>query len=394
MSFFSGSVEFKGLGGFQEKFLTELFENKIKCRKLRYKDGYIYGRVNPLYYLFVARTAKKHGFLIRIVKKRGLYFKLNKFRNRYGLVIGMLLFFSVLVWSTNYVWDIDVEGNITIPKERILLEMEEEGIKAGIERGSSKYTEIERKVLLKIPELAWINIHANGSKLIIEVSELAQRQEEGDGVDADSPANIVSTKDAVIISSEVMQGKEIVFKGSGVKKGGILVSGIYADKEGNMLYKHAKANIIGEFNEEVELYIPYKSKELVLGDRDIKKNYLMFLNNNIPLFLFDVDVKEGDFKYNENLSEIDFFGIKTPFKLKQGIYTFYEEIEVLRNDEDIKALLEKQIKDYEENFFSDYEIISEDKTFFPEEEGLKIKASYVLRGDITKTEEIFMVYKK
>ena len=38
-----------------------------------------------------------------------------------------------------------------------------------------------------------------------------------------------------------------------------------------MLYKHAKANIIGEFNEEVELYIPYKSKELVLGDRNIKE---------------------------------------------------------------------------------------------------------------------------
>lgn len=392
MSFLTGYVEFSGLGGFQEKFVSELFENKIHCRKLRYEGGYIRARISPVYYLYAARLARKHGFCIRVTKKKGVYFKLFKFRKRYGLAIGAMLFFLILIWSSNYIWDVSVDGNEQVPKDRIFTVMDELGIKSGIERGTVNYTEVERKALLQIPEIAWLNIKPSGSKLTIEVSELEKRLEEGDGIDLNSPCNVVSTKDAVILSSEVLDGKQVVENGSGVRKGGIIVSGVFSDKEGNMYYKHAKANVIGQFFEEREFFIPYNDKTFILGDKTTTKNYLMFMNNNIPLFIFDS--KAENFHYDEQVSEINFLGIKLPFKHKKGIYTEYEEIEIVRTDEDIKKILDKQRVDFEENFYSEYEIVEFEQMFIPDENGIKLKVIYTLRGNIAKSEEIFLIYQK
>lgn len=390
MSFLTGYVEFSGLGGFQEKFVSELFENKIRCRKLRYEAGYIHARISPVYYLYASRLARKHGFRIRVTRKKGAYFKLFKFRKRYGLAIGGMIFFLLLIWSSNYIWDVDVVGNERVPTDRIRTVMHDLGIKSGIERGSANYTEIERRALLEIPEIAWVNINASGSKLTIEVSELAKRLEEGDGIELSSPCNVVSTKDAVILSSEVLEGKQIVENGSGVRRGGIIVSGVFSDNEGNMYYKHAKANIVGQFFEEREFFIPYNDKTFILGEKQTTKNYLMFMNNNIPLFIFDAKVKS--FHYDEQVNEMKFFGVNLPFKHKKGIYTEYEEVEIIRTDDDIKKILDQQRLDFEENFYSDYEIIEAEKTFIPEDDGIKLQVTYTLRGNIAKSEEIFLIY--
>ena len=123
MSFLTGYVEFSGLGGFQEKFVSELFENKIRCRKLRYEGGYIHARISPVHYLYASRLARKHGFRIRVTRKKGAYFRLFRFRKRYGLAIGMMIFCLLLIWSSNYIWDVDVEGNESVPTDRILTVM-------------------------------------------------------------------------------------------------------------------------------------------------------------------------------------------------------------------------------------------------------------------------------
>ena len=82
----------------------------------------------------LSEVARKTKCKIRIKKKRGIPFLLNKYRKRKLFVI-LLLIISLLIYiSSNYVWNIDinVKDNLTI--DNLQEELEKVGLKRGVKK--------------------------------------------------------------------------------------------------------------------------------------------------------------------------------------------------------------------------------------------------------------------
>ena len=140
----------------------------------------------------------------------------------------------------------------------------------GLTEGSSarrlenSTTAAERRILLEIPEAAWVDVTCVGFRLeaAVEMGTPAPEM-----LDSDAPCNLVASRAAAVVSHVVRDGVLVADTGSGVPEGGLLVSGTVADAAGNVILKHASAEIIGEYTETREFFVPYRKRCGFLRER-------------------------------------------------------------------------------------------------------------------------------
>ena len=125
-----------------------------------------------------------------------------------------------------------------------------------------------------------------------------------------------------------------------------------------------------------------------LADGEVTEfSWLEFEDDSLPLFFGNVDVPDA--VYSEQTEPVMLFGYKTPLSIRRGTFTAMHSVEIVRSADDCITELSRRQSDFEENFYSDYEIVSCEKTALPEEDGIRLTAVYTLRGDIVQEQEIF-----
>ncbi len=376
-----GYVEFSGIGGFQESFVSELLNSGIKLRKVKISGGRITGAVSPLSYRLAAVTARKHGVKLRAGKRGGLYFAALRYSRRAGLYAGLMLFFLILSLGKSTVADIRITGDA--PTAQIIDILEDCGITRGVPRSGLKLSLAEQKIMLEVDNVAWVDVSCVGCRVLVDVHSGTPVPEI---FDPTMPCNLVASRDAQIVSTTVRKGKLVTDIGSGVPKGGLLVSGTVSDGSGNLLYLHANGEIIGEFTETEEFFVPYSEiKKVANGDKTEFK-YLVFGDDIYPLFFGEAYAEDS--LYTEQTEKLMLFGAETPFRLTTGIFTRYTDVQVTRSDDDCIYELKRLKADFEENFFSEYEIVSSIEKCLPEKEGIRLVVDYTLRGDIAEVRPI------
>lgn len=376
-----GFVEFSGIGGFQESFVSELLDSGVKLRNVRMSGGRITGAVSPLSYRLAAVTAKKHGVRLRAGKRGGIYFTALRYSRRAGLYVGLMLFFLILSLGKSTVSDIRITGDA--PTAQIIEILAECGIERGVPRSGLKLSLAEQRIMLEVDDVAWVDVSCVGCRVLVEVHSGTPAPEI---FDPTTPCNLVASRDAQIIAATVRKGKLVTEIGSGVQKGGLLVSGTVSDGGSSMLYLHSNAEIIGEFTETEEFFVPYSETIRLPNGEETEYKYLVFGDDIYPLFFGEAYAE--DCLYSEQTEKVELFGAETPFKLITGTFTKYTDVEVTRSDDDCIYELKKLKADFEENFFSDYEIVSAIEKCLPEEEGIRLVVEYTLRGDIAEVQPI------
>lgn len=375
-----GYVCFSGIGGYQEKMISDLLENGITVRKIRFSEGSVSGQVSPLDYPTVARTAIKYGVRIRSGKRRGLYFTLRRYKKRVGLYAGFLAFvFVISLWQTR-VQDISITGDVT--RNQALQILSECGITEGAPIGNLNMSLAEHRLMLEVEDCAWADVSCEGFRVNVQVQKGIPKPE----IESKTPCNIVASRPARIVRQIVRNGSSVVGNGSGVRAGDMLVTGTVFDREKHILFVHADAEIIGEFTETREFYVPYT--EQVKSAEGAKKTfkYLVLGDNEYPLFWGKAGAENS--LYTEETSIVTLFGHDTPTKIKTGIYTEYVEKTLTRSPENAVTELQKQRDNYAENFYMDYEVISVDESYFPDENGVRLVVTYTLQGNIAVPMEI------
>lgn len=380
-----GRVHFSGMGGYQEKLLSQLLENGITLRKVKVSDGIISGTVSPLDYYTVAETARRCGVRIKAGKRRGLYFTLSRYSKRVGLYVGLLLFAVMLSVNRSRVADIIIEGDA--PKAQVLQILEECGIKEGADREGLKLFKAEQELMLGIENCAWADVSCIGYRVNVHIETGTPVPDIEDNT---SPRNLVATRDAVVVRQTIRKGAAAVEVGSGVQAGGLLVSGVVetssivlnGSETGNVLFVRADAEIIGEFRETQEFFVPYSETLHIADGEETRFSSIVFGDDVYPLYFGKAFVDNA--VYSEETSLVHIFGAEMPFKLRTGIYTAYRDVDVTRTDDDCVKELKKLQADFEENFYSDYEIVDVVEKYVPESDGIRLTLEYTLRGDITQ----------
>lgn len=381
--FYFGSVEFSGVGGYREKMLSELLESGVAVKNVRITEIGITGEVSPFDYYTTAAAARRNGVELRAGRRRGLYFTLSKYSTRAGLYVGLLVFIMALsLWQTR-VQDISVTGDVS--KTQIMEILESVGVRVGAATAGLPVSMAEHKIMLEVENCSWVDVSCEGFRVNVRVEKGTEPPE----IEGDAPRNIVAVRPAMIVSQTVRKGASVVGNGSGVNTGDMLVSGVFPDGGGHIFTVHADAEIIGQWEDSVEFYVPYnETMNVANGDKKIFR-YFVYRDDVYPLFLGKAQAENS--VYSEETSPLKIFGADTPFFIRTGTFTEYTEKLLTRSPDAAVSELTKQRETYEANFFDKFEIISMEEKFFPEDDGVRLIVDYILQGDIAKPVDIEFV---
>jgi similar to stage IV sporulation protein len=367
-------------GSYNDVFVNKLIENNIKVWGLINRDGVIYFNTSPYFYKKIARAAFGCGVRTRVESRHGAYFKLRRYKKRYGIIFGALSFFAIIVLMSNFVWDIKVHGNTDVSPTQITEVMEKHGIRAGIGIHSYDSEKTELALTLELDRLAWVNIERHGSRIHVNVSE--RLETDANMIPVTTPCNVVAVKTGVIVETEVYRGRLLIEPGSGVSRGDVIVSGVVEDGAGNVLLSHASARIIAECEDNAEFFVPFTSLERRNNGRTSKNNFVLFLGHGFPLFI--IDSKPENAVFSEEMRAPTFLGLRLPFRLKTEVYAHYDYVEVTIGQTQTLERLKRQIELYRQNFYGDSEIVSFDEKYFIQEDGILAEVRVVYRTDIAQ----------
>ena len=375
-----GRVSFTGWGGFQEKMLSEFIEQDIPMRGVRFSGGVITGELSPLDYLRVSNIARKNGVRLKAGKRRGLYFTLARYSRRIGLYVGLLVFGAILTFHQSRVESIVVEG---APAGVVLPILERHGIKEGVSKDGLPTDLAEYDLKLSLEDIVWADVSLVGNRVFAHVEFGTAVPEMEDNT---KPRNLIASRAATVVSQTVRKGAAVLTTGSGVQKGGLLVSGTVCDGGEHVLFVRSDAEIIGEFYETREFFVPYSETLHIPDGEQTVFTSVVFRDDVYPLYFGRAFVENA--VYSEETQLVFLGGKELPFKLRKGTFTEYRDVDVTRSAEDCTRELVKQRQDYEENFFSEYEIANCTEKYFPEETGIRLIAEYTLHGNIAVPQEI------
>ena len=161
---------------------------------------------------------------VRVVSCSGMPFLWRRLQKRKMLWAGMAAFFFLLNYLSSYIWFVEVTGVKTMPKEKLLAIAQEHGLQIGMPKDRLQNKLIEKHLLLELPELAWVGISSQGTRVVIEVVEKTAPLPTDK-----APAHIVAVKDGIIVETIALAGEPVVTRGVTVKKGDILIKGFLSE---------------------------------------------------------------------------------------------------------------------------------------------------------------------
>lgn len=187
----------------------------------------------------VRRCAKKTMCSMELSELSGLVPRLRAMGKRifYLPVLAAIVLF--VFWLQSHIWFFTVSGNETVPTERILWVLEENGIGFFTPSESLDMNTVKNQVLEDLPELGWITINTEGGHAHVVVRERTEKPTVSEDA---APSNVVAKKSGVISRVEVTGGTASVAEGDIVSEGDLLISGV-SDLDKTLLMTRAQGEI-------------------------------------------------------------------------------------------------------------------------------------------------------
>lgn len=326
--FLAGYVSFSAGGGFPERFINLCRLNKINLWELKSTGSVIFACTDCAGYKAIRKAAKKSGMKVRIERKYGLPFFLNRYSHRFGVIAGIFFCAAVICILSTRVWSVDVIGNEKIPSEQITAIFEQLGVKKGVSGNKIDITAVENSALQQFKELSWVNINFSGSTAVIEVREREVIPDEQE----DKPSEIVAARDGQIIMLRPFNGTQEQKTGNAVIKGDLLISGITENKDLTVSFGRAKGYVVARTNRKTQIKV---KKEIAAKKTAVSRNTyaVEFLTLEIP---FGRQLKNA---YKEK-TELKINGVTLPFALIRRTGVQRKNCTVKLNDKQVKLLAE------------------------------------------------------
>lgn len=172
LNYFTGYVNIKVEGFFIERFINMCTSKKILLMDIkREKSSIMYANVSIKDYKRLRQVAKKTKSKIKIQNKKGLPFFAHKYRKRkiFAFLFGAVILAMIVL--SNYIWNIEISGNINITKQEILKILEEKGFKIGSSKNDIDTNSVINKIRLERDDIAWMGITVKGTNAIVKIKE-------------------------------------------------------------------------------------------------------------------------------------------------------------------------------------------------------------------------------
>lgn len=298
-------------GYFSERFLNLALNQRIVIWDIKkVQDGRIIAKVTPKEFKKLRTIARITRCRVKILKKRGFPFLLQKYRKRKVFVALILVTIIAISIYNSYIWKIDIVGDFTIPIEEIKKQLSEENLNVPVKKKDINVDDIKLNMSLKRNDLAWIGVNVKGTKATVEIVEkVIPSVDEFDGI----PCNIIASRDGIITKIYARDGIACVEKDDLVQKGQILISGIMKSDISEERYVHADGEAYAKTWYTYKSKIPYE-KDVIVKTGKTEKVYsvkllnckINLLNNSTNFEKYDTIKKTNQFRiFNRFLLPIE-----------------------------------------------------------------------------------------
>ena len=230
-----GCLKLRIQGVFRERFLNLCNARGIELWNVSIRKDALEGWILKSSFFQLRPIVRKTKVKVVVLKKSGLPFLLPKLRQRAFFVLGAFLAVGFWVISSFFLWEIKVNGNVSVTEDQFLSFLEAQNIKLGEPFRKIDLTGLEKEIRRSFPQIIWTSAKQDGTELIIDVKENdlesgsgeASQKENHDILSAAEGEgwNLVSPQDGVIVSMITRSGTPKVKIGDEVKQGQLLVEG-------------------------------------------------------------------------------------------------------------------------------------------------------------------------
>lgn len=346
----TGYVNIRVEGFFIERFINICKSKRILLNDIkREKSTTMFANVRVDDYKRLREVAKKTKSKIKILNKSGLPFVIHKYRKRKIFAVLFALIIMSIVVLSNYVWNIEIEGNINISKDELLETLKENGMYIGISKHDLDTKSVINKIRLNRDDIAWMGITVKGTNATIKIKESDKAPEV---VDKNEFCNIISNKTGMITKINVQNGTATVKEGDIVKPGDILVEGSVEGEYTGKRYVHSIADVEAKVWYTKKTKANLKTKVPVETGKEEKKYSLNIKNFRINFYKtlskfenYDkIDTRKKIMLFSNFYLPIEVVKTTNKEYVMQDItYTPEELTEITANK--LKSELEQEIKD-------------------------------------------------
>ena len=294
LKYILGYVRITVEGYYIERFINICTTSKILIWNLKREKGIkLYLNIGIQDYYKAIKIAKKLKCKVKIEKKRGLPFILNRYKKRKIFVISLFVILIALYTSSNYVWNIEIRVEDNMQLDNILEDVKMAGLETGMKKDKINVEETTNKIRLSREDIAWIGIELKGTNAIVKV---VKAKEAPEIIDEKDYCNIVAKRAGTITKIIAQNGTALVKPGDEVQEGQVLIQGTMEGKYTGIRYVHS----LGE----VEAIVKYEKTEKI----SLKKEENVKTGN-----------KEEKYQIKINNFQINFYKTLSNFKIYDTI---------------------------------------------------------------------------
>lgn len=357
-NYLKGYVKIRICGNSPERFLNLCSYHQIRIWGLQPKNHTYEMYVTIEGFKKLHGIARKTHTKIKIIEKSGLPFWLFRYKRRKLFFLGMLAAVILIFQYSNYIWDIQFEGNDKWTDPVLMEFLEKLGVAPGMRKEVLDCSKIATQIRREYNDIVWVSVSIEGSCMQIRIKENedALLQENGESQDSEvvqlksdseykNAKDIIASEDGVITAMITRNGIPQVQIGDEVKAGDLLVSGRIEVKNDSAevigyQYCEADADVLADTEEYYKNIIErtYKYKEYIEKE-ERRKWYVIFGSYRLA-----IGTNENNSEYKKEIFQLEQqikFGDNFYLPFSCGMITLksYKEVEQKYTKEEIQELL-------------------------------------------------------
>ncbi|MDF2865865.1 MAG: sporulation protein YqfD [Clostridia bacterium] len=369
-----------------EGFFTERFINLCKINNIKIWDirnivsGVVRFSIHISNFKKLRSIARKTKCKVKIKEKKGIYFKLFKYRKRKILVYLTMALILLFILSTCFIWNVNVSGNSKVSTEVIKEKLKESGIYVGKFKIGMNKSEVLKDIRSSLPEITWVGLEIRGTDIEIKVVEKVILEDKD--IQDNRIGDIIATREGIITRIIAENGTSALKEGSYVQNGSLLIEGkIYSKFLGEELV-HAKGII--KLNTQYIFEKEYKFTNTVKEYTDENKHTIGFSINSKEIY---INYLNNSKKYDKLKTSKSFniFGNNISFDWYK--FSEYNEKDVVSSKEDILILANAESKTYIDDIIKTVDsgiLIDEKEEMIETTESIKYKKIFTVNERIGK----------
>ena len=305
---FLGYVRIEIEGYYVERFINICTNQKILIWSLKREKGVkLYLNLGINDFKKISSIAKRTNCKIKIIRKRGIPFILNKYKKRKIFAVCLIIILSTILISSRYIWNIEIIVEDNLPLDNIEQDIKKVGLNKGILKSKVNTDAIINDLRLKRDDIAWVGIDLKGTNVKVNIVKAKSSPSIINNTDY---CNIVAKKPGIITKVIAQNGTAIVNINDVVQTGDVLIAGYMEGKYTDRRYVHSLGEVLAKVSykktKEIEL------NEDIYNETGKKENKYEVNLNKLKFKLY---FKESKFQYYKRATK------DTNFKISKNFYS-------------------------------------------------------------------------